>query len=318
MEKTASQNRVRTALAGCLLALVFTSCGDRNASLFRLVPQASCAILSVDWSVTKKDDDFRRLFKAKELEASLGRLGISDESIRTVVVFTGVDSQTLSGLLLRGNFDAKAVQAQLTKYGWNEESLDGNKVYVRSPEYIALPATRTLFVGTRDAALGVFRANSNAPESIVSSPTYKKLNSGISASDGKPVKAFLLIPQGTLDMADAALTATSFALSFFNLGGIGQLLKAANVARGFAFTLDQGQRDRYPVELCVLMRDEESAVFISGSLNAMKGLSELAALDVRDQQTIREFRKMTITRMGEVLAVKMEMPANVLFPPANP
>ncbi|HEY0764811.1 MAG TPA: hypothetical protein VGD61_20705 [Pyrinomonadaceae bacterium] len=318
MKKIATQNRFRTTLAGCLFALVFSSCGDRNVSLFRLVPQASCAILSVDWSVTKKDDDFRRLFKAKELEASLQRLGISDESIRTVVVFTGVDSQTLSGLLLRGNFDPKDVQAQLKRYGWTEESLDGNKVYVRSPEYIALPSSRTLFVGTRDAALGVFRARSDAPESILSSPTYKRLNSGISTSDSKPVKAFLLIPQGTLDMADAALTATSFALSFFNLGGIGQLLKAANVARGFAFTLDQGSRERYPVELCVLMRDEESAAFISGSLNTMKGLSELAALDVRDQQEIREFRKMTITRKGEVLVVKMEMPANVLFPPPTP
>lgn len=95
------------------------------------------------------------------------------------------------------------------------------------------------------------------------------------------------------------------------------MLKAANVARGFAFTLDQSSRGKYPVELCVLMRDEESAVFISGSLNAMKGLSELAALDVRDQQAIREFRQMTITRKGEVLAVKMEMPTNVLFPQAN-
>jgi len=317
MKKIVSQSRLGNALAGCLLALLFSSCGERNSSLLRLVPQASCAILSIEWPVLSKDSNFRRLLKSRELEASLHRLGISDESIQTVVVFSGVDSQSLAGLLLRGNFDATDIEAQLKRYGWNEESLEGNKVYVRSQEYVSLPSSRTLFVGTRDAALGVFRARSNAPESILSSPTYKKLNSGISSRDGKPVKAFLLIPQGTLDMADAALTATSFALSFFNLGGIGQLLKAANVARGFAFTLDQGTRDRYPVELCVLMRDEESAVFISGSLNAMKELSELAALDVRDQQAIREFRKMTITRKGEVLGVKMEMPADVLFPPAK-
>lgn len=225
MEKTASQSPLRIALAGCLLALVFNSCGDSNASLVRLVPQESCALLSVDWRVTKKDGEFRRLFKAKELEASLQRVGISDESIRTLIVFTGVDSHTLSGLLLRGDFDAKDVQAQLKTYGWNEESLEGNKVYVRLPEYIALPSSRTFFVGTRDAALGVFRARNNAPESILSSPAYKRLDSGMSSSNGKPVKAFLLIPQGTLDMADTALTTTSFALSFLNLGGIGQCSK---------------------------------------------------------------------------------------------
>jgi len=284
----------------------------------RFVPQASCAILSVDWSAIEDDDDFRRLFKAKELEDSLRRLQIEEESIRTIVVFSGIDSQKISGLLVRGIFDSQKVAAELKSHAWNEESLDGNKVYVHSSEYVALPAHNTLFAGTREAALGMFRAKRNAPESIVTSPSYKKVNSEISIADSKPVKAFLLIPQGTLDMADAALTATSFALSFLNLGGIGQLLKAVNVARGFAFTFDHGSHARYPIELCVLMRDEDAAVFVSGSLNAIKELSDLAAADVRDQQAISEFRKMTITRRGEVLAVKMEMPADALFPPANP
>ena len=59
-------------------------------------------------------------------------------------------------------------------------------------------------------------------------------------------------------MADAALTATSFALSLFNFGGIGQLLQVVNVARAFGFSLDQSTGEMYPVELCVLMRDEAS------------------------------------------------------------
>jgi len=283
----------------------------------RFVPQESCAILSVEWPALKANNDFRRLFKAKELEDSLRRLQIKEESIRTIVVFSGVDSEEISGLLVRGVFDSQAIAAELKTHAWNEESLDGNKVYVHAAEYIALPSNHTLFAGTREAVLRVFRAKRNAPESIVASLSYKKVNSGISTADSKPVKAFLLIPQGTLDMADAALTATSFALSFFNLGGIGQLLKAVNVARGLAFTLDHG-KDRYPIELCVLMRDEDAAVFVSGSLNVMKQLSDLAAADVRDQQAISEFRKMTITRRQDVLAVKMEMPAEALFPPAKP
>lgn len=264
----------------------------------------------------RNDDDLRRLINAKEIDDLLQRLQINKESIRTIVVFSGMDSKTISGLLLRGSFNRKQVVAELKSNGWNEDSLDGDKVYVHASDYIALLSNNTLFAGTREAALAVFRAQENSQESILTSPSYKKINLGMS-TDRKPVKAFLLIPQGTLDMADAALTATSVALSFFNLGGIGQLLKAVNVARGFAFTLDHGNYNRYPVELCVLMRDEDAAVFVSGSLNAMKELSELAAFDARDQQAIREFRKMTITRSEEVLAVKMEMPGNALFPPAT-
>ena len=283
----------------------------------RFVPQDSCAILSVDWSNLTNDEDLRRVIKAREFEDWLQTLRIDRESIKTVIVFSAIDSQRISGFLLRGVFDSRDVVANLKAEGWEEELLDGERVYVQDSNYIGFPSKNILVAGTRDAALGVFRASKNAEESIVSSPSFKKINSGISATDRKPVKAYLLIPQGTLDMADAALTATSIALSFFNLGGIGQLLKAVNVAKGFAFTLDRGNNDRYPVELCVLMRDEESAVFVSGSLNALKGLSELAATDARDQEAIREFRKMTIIRKEEVLALKMEMPADALFPPAN-
>jgi len=116
-------------------------------------------------------------------------------------------------------------------------------------------------------------------------------------------------------MADAALTASSVALSLFQLGGIGQLLKAVNVARGFGLSLDHGTHDEYPAELCVLMRDEEAAAFVNGSLNAMKTISELAATDKRDLEGLRALQKMRVDRRGEVLRLNMEIPATALLPP---
>ena len=118
-------------------------------------------------------------------------------------------------------------------------------------------------------------------------------------------------------MADAALNATSIALSLFNLGGIGQLLQTVNAAKGFGFSLNKSTREMYPVELCVLMRDEEAAVFVSGSLNALKTISALAAKDNRDRESLGAIRRMSIVRKREVLAVKMEIPEAALFPPAR-
>jgi hypothetical protein len=187
---------------------------------------------------------------------------------------------------------------------------------VKAADYVAMPSPQTVFAGTRDGARAVFRAAGNAQESIVTSDAYKKINAAIS-SDHPPVKAFLLIPQGTLDMADAALTATSVALSLFNLGGIGQLLQAVNVARGFGFSLDHASGDTYPAELCVLMRDERAAVFVSGSLNALKTISDLAAMDNRDREELRAIHQMRVVRNEEVLAVKMDIPGVALFPPAG-
>ena len=299
-----------------LVLLIASCCTTRESSLFRLVPVESCAVMSIDWSSMKDDSELRRVIKGDDFDALLRELGLDSESVKTLMVFSALDGHAMSGLLLRGSFDSKEIARELKKSGWMENSLDGHKAYVKATDYVAMPSTQTLFAGTRDGALAVFRAADNSKESIVASDAYKKINAVIS-TNRTPVKAFLLIPQGTLDMADAALTATSVALSLFNLGGIGQLLQAVNVARGFGFSLDQSTGEMYPVELCVLMRDEQSAVFVSGSLNALKTVSELAATDIRDREQLRAIRQMRIVRKQEVLAVKMEIPGAALFPPAK-
>ena len=279
----------------------------------RLVPLESCAVITLDWSSLRHNPDLRRVIKGDEFETLLGRLGINSDSVDNVVVFSAMDGHTTSGLLLRGTFNRKKVLADIKQSGWKENSLRDHTIYLNGPDCIAPLARNTLFVGTRDGALAVFRAEKSVRESIVASPAFKKINDGIS-TNGKPVRALLLIPQGTLDMADAALTATSVALSLFELGGIGQLLKAVNVASGFAFSLDHNSYDQYHVELCVLMRDEKAAVFVNGSLNALKTISELAAADKRDLEGLRALQKMKVDRRGEVLRLNMEIPATALFP----
>lgn len=272
-------------------------------------------MMTIEWSAIRNDRELRRVISGNQFERLLRGLGIESDSVNTVAVFSALDGHTLSGLLLRGSFDTKEIAGALKNHGWSAESFDGHQVYVKAADYVAMPAKRTVFAGTREGALAVFRAADDAKESFVSSDAYKKISAALS-SDRSPVKAFLFIPQGTLDMADAALTATSVALSLFNLGGVGQLLQAVNVARGFGFSLDKSTHEIYPVELCVLMRDENAAVFVSGSLNALKAVSELAATDNRDGESLRAIRQMKIVRKQEVLAVKMEIPGTALFPPS--
>jgi hypothetical protein len=270
--------------------------------------------MTIDWSSIRANGELRRLINGNGLEALMQQLRINSESVNRVTVFSSVNSERNSGLLFRGAFAWKSVVTALKDSGWREDSLEGHQVYVNGKEYVSMPVGNTLFAGTREGALAVFRAADDSQESILASETYKKINTVLSTKS-KPVKAFLLIPQGTLDMADAALTATSVALSLFNLGGVGQLLQAVNVARGFALSVDSGTHEKYPVELCVLMRDEDAATFVSGSLEAMKTISELASMDKRDRQSLEALRQMTIVRKREVLAVKMEIPGNALFPP---
>jgi hypothetical protein len=281
----------------------------------RFVPIESCAVMTIDWASLRAEERLKRALKGAEIEALLQHLRIDSKAVNTVTIFTSMDS-TNSGLLLRGSFDRKEIGTELKANGWREDALDGHKVYVNAADYVAMLSSNTIFAGTREGAAGVFRAAEDSKESVVASDAYKKINA-VMTKKGQPLRAFLLIPQGTLDMADAALTATSIALSLFNLGGVGELLKAVNVARGFAVTVESGTHEKYPVELCVLMRDEDSARFVSGSLNAMKTISELASSDIREQESLRALRQMSIVRNHEVLAVKMEIPGSALFPPAG-
>ena len=306
--------RLGISVTVTLVLLVVSCCSTRESSLLRLVPAESCAIMSIDWPSLKDESELKRVIKSDHFDALLRELALDSESIKTMVVFSAIDGVAMSGLLLRGSFDSKEIARELKETGWTENKLKGHKVYMKAADYVAMLSGQTLFAGTRDGALAVFRASDNSEESIVESDAYQKINAVIS-KNRSPVKTFLLIPQGTLDMADAALAATSFALSIFDLGGIGQLLQAVTAARGFGFSLDQRTGDMYPVELCVLMRDEQSAVFVSGSLNALKTVSELAATDTRDLEQLRAIRQMRVVRKQEVLAVKMEIPRAALFPP---
>jgi len=59
-----------------------------------------------------------------------------------------------------------------------------------------------------------------------------------------------------------------------------------------------------------MMKDEESARFLSGSLNLLKGVSGLLPkeeMSQSDQEAIRAFQSMVISREKDVLSIKLMM-----------
>jgi len=226
-----------------------------------------------------------------------------------------MNSRAKAGMLLRGSFDRQKQIASLKARGWRDESVDGHKVYVNGNDYAAIPQSDIFFAGTREAATAVFNTLNNTRESFSSSSSYKKISAGLT-SKNEPIKAFLVIPQGSLDMADAALEATSVALSLFDLGGVGAVLKQMNIASGFGLSLGRGSNQMYPVEMCVLMRDEKAAALVSGSLNLLKGFSTAASNSNGDEQARQALHNMSITRVREVLSIRMTVPQAVLMPPS--
>ena len=290
------------------------ACSGGQSTLVDLVPSDSCAVILIDWPTVRADRDLRRAFNGDQLESALQQIGIDGGSVKSIAVFSAINSHDKAGMLLRASLNKQNQLAALKSRGWREEVADGHKLLVKGNDYVTVPQANTLFAGTREAALAVFEALDDRRQSFSSLATYKKISEGMS-SRTNPIRAFLVIPQGTLDMADAALEGTSFALSLFEMGGVGALLKQMNIASGFGLSLGRGADQMFPVEMCVLMRDEKAAAFISGSLNLVKSFSGVAAPNMRDEQAMQSLRDLSVNRRGEVLSLKLKVPKAALLPP---
>lgn len=309
--------RIGGLLCTALLLLSMCACSRRQSAVLDLVPADSCAVVIIDWSTVRNDNDLKRLFKGDRLELILQQLALKSAVVKTAVVFSGINTQATAGLLLHGSFNSKEEITALKARGWQEQRVDKQTVYTNGKDYVALPQTGTILAGSREAAAAVFRALADPRQRFSSSSPYKQIAAGLTTRTS-PIRAFLVIPQGSLDMADAALAATSLALSLFNMGGVGSLLKEINIARGFGLDLGRGIDQTYPVEMCVLMRDEQGAAVVSGSLNLMKRLSAMAVNNHRDEQAFQALQNVSVTRVKEVLSIKMTVPQAVLVPPASP
>jgi hypothetical protein len=313
--RSSNSTRAVVGVAGAgLILLVICACNRSQSTITDLIPADSCAVVVIDWTEVRADQDLKRLLRADQLENVLSEFAIDGGSVKKVAIFGAIDSRVKSGVLLRGSFEKGRVISSLKTRGWSEQTIEGHKVYAHGNDYVAVLQPQTLFAGTREAAASVLRTLDGSREGFVTSRSYKKINAGMTTRNA-PITAFLVIPQGTLDMADAALEGTSLALSLFDLGGVGALLKQLNVASGFGVTFGHGVNDMYPVEMCVQMRDEKAAALISGSLNLMKGFSTMASTNNRDEEALKALHNMSITRVREVLSIRMTVPQAVLMPP---
>jgi len=304
---------INKPLVLCLSLVLLSgwSCDRKQNSLIDLVPANSCAVVVIDWQVVRVDGDLRRLLNGNKLESILPQLALESVSVKSIAIFSGINTGPEAGMILRAVFDKRRQVSALKTLGWQEEFGDGRLLLVKGQHSIALPQQNTMYVGTREGARAVFQALDERRQSFSSSSSYKRLLEGMS-SRGNPITAFLVFPQGTLDMADAALQATSFALLLFDLGAVGALLKQVNVARGLGLSLGRRSNQVYPVEMCALMRDEKAAAVVSGSLNLMKGFSSMATTNSRESHTLETLSELSVTRHGEVVSIQFKVPPAAL------
>lgn len=286
-----------------------TGCSRRGEpALLAYVPADSVAVVSVNWSDIRSDSDLRSVVGGDELVRQMHRLGVEGESVKALALFTSLGSKP--ALVLRGKFERRDVTAHLKSNGWSETSADGVKLFVNGSDFASIPADGLIIAGDREGVVNALDAGKRSGKSIGSTASFKTIKDGMS-SQAAPITVFLIAPEGTLEAADAALSATAGVVSFFGYGEIGAILRHINIAAGTGFSIATGSdKNSYAVNFCVLMRDEQAAAIAAGALEVMKGLSNFVGKP-EDRENLKNFE---VTQKKKLLTLQMQMPREMLIP----
>lgn len=308
----------------CSFMICLSACirsGDPR-TLLSYVPSSSFAVLAVKWQSVMKDQDLKKIAKGADIEKLFADLGVTSEEVTEFVVFGDLQSSTGStGLIAKGNFDSKNLVNSLKKRGWEEQDLEGKRIYVNPRDGSCLTTfDANLFMfGTQSGVKAVFIARAKPELRFTSNPAYKTLSARF---DGKqyPILMMAAFPQASQDMANAALQISSTVMDLAGVGPLGELLNKIGYAKGLSCGISRNN-ESFPVEVSAIMKDEESAKFVSGALNLLKSLAALAPQNQgsqRDMEAARAIQNMSIDRSREILSIRMTMARRDLFGGVNP
>lgn len=298
-----------------LVILFFTGCelsAIRKLKLVELVPSNVIAMLSVNWEKICNDYYLKKMVNGEKIERVLSELGISNEKVLNIVVFS--DAQNLpyssSGIILNGSIDNRKVIERLKHQGWKENNYKGRNIYLNPSNYDCVSSLKSdaLIIGTRIGVEAVIDVELNPKEGFSKRKPYDGLVARFD-KHGYPLSAVIAFPTIYQDMGDVAMELGSCIMDFAGLGPLGELLGKIGFAQGLGFTVSRNG-NLFPVELVTIMKDESSAKLISGSLNLLKSLTTIISkgnMSQSEQEAMQSFQNMTITREGETLFIKMMM-----------
>lgn len=302
----------------CAFMLCISACtGPGNPrGLLSYVPSSSFAVLAVKWPSVMKDQDLKRMTKGAEIEKVFDELGVASDDVTEFVVFGDLQSSTGStSLIAKGNFDSKSVVKSLKQRGWEEQDFDGKRLYVNPHDGSCLTTfdTNLFMLGTQSSVEAVFTARAKPELRFTANPAYKTLATRF---EGKryPILMVAAFPQASQDMANAALQISSTVMDLAGWGPLGDLLNKIGYAKGLSCGISRAN-DSFPVEVSAVMKDEDSAKFVAGTLGLLKSLGSLAPPNSnsrRDLEAARTLKSLSIERSGEVVSIRMLMPKTAL------
>lgn len=292
-------------------------------TLFSYIPSTSYTVLAVNWTAVSKDPDLKRISKGADVEKLLGQLGVDGGTVSEFAVFgePGGSAQASNGLIAKGTFNSNDIVKGLQGRGWTERDFEGQRIFVNPTDGSWLTTfDKNLFVlGTQSGVSDAIGARAKPENRFTSKPAYKTLSSHFEATQ-YPIVMMIALPQASQDMANAALQLSSTVMDLAGVGPLGELLNKIGYAQGLGCAISR-KDDLFPVAVSAVMKDEESAKFVSGALTLLRNLGGMVSKNYASQadpDAARAIQTMSVERSGEVVSIKMTMSRRDVMGGVNP
>jgi hypothetical protein len=288
-----------------------------QSSAISLVPDKSVAVLRVNWSQVRGNENLKRIVNGNSFSKVANQIGLSEAKVNEWVVFSDINPTSANGLgmIVAGDFTLPGVIQNAKERGWKTETLGKNTAYLNpSDNTYLLPIRQGLLaVGTKKGIEKLQGAMANPKVNLISKPPFNSMWAELSANR-QPISFIVGIPQGFEKIAGIALKVSAKLLNLASFGILGTIMETIGLVRSVGFTVSPNQAV-FPTKLVAMLEDEGTAWMVSGAVNLLKKAAAfgLSAKTDAQRQNQAALQTLSVNYRENLLLVKFEMPINTFI-----
>lgn len=291
---------------------------SKKYSPMDLVPGDTTIAISAKWQEVGNDSHLRKLANVQMINNRLLSLGIDPTTVKKLVLFSNrLDAKREDiGIILSGSYNMQDLVGKLKAQNFTRRTYQGHELYCNESDNQSLCSVRggLLSVGTRESVESTLAVLQSPAKAFVRRPSIHRMITQSRESD-YPLDIFLAVSQEVQDINNIALGMTSFITDLAGIGVVGELLDTIGFAKALSCSLVR-RGNRFSVRMTVAMKDEQAAGLISGTLNLLKGASNLIPkeqMSTSDRANMDRFQDLKVAREQEILSIIITVPEEELI-----
>lgn len=286
-------------LLGCVFAF-----GQQGLSAISLVPAKSIAVVRVDWTKVRRDQQLNKVVRGDDFARIVEQTGVSETKVEEFVIFADVNptSSGKMGLIVNGIFSSAVIIKNLESKGWKSEKVGSRIGYVNpSDNSYLVPLKDGIFVaGTKTAVEQTSETLANPQTALIHKATFRSIMSTLGTS--APIRFFMGVPEEYQGVANFAFKIFTKVLSFTGLGIVGMVFDHIGLIQSVGFSMDSG-RTSNPVHCIFVMPGKTEATLASGALNLLKSGASMLNYSDADKAVLKtmifwKYREFVVDQNG--------------------